>query len=581
MRILVGSMVAAGLVLLTPTTSEACGGLFCDGGPTPMPVDQTGENVVFIPDADSIEVQIQIQYMGEPQQFAWVIPVLSIPTEFAVGSELLFDNIMAASVPTYGISATADDCSLDDQNGFGTDAAGDSAGGEGTSGAGTGDPTDGGPTVVIQDKPVGAFEITVLEGGTAQELVDWLNENGYQQDEEAVPIFEEYLATNHAFVAVKLQGGATVEEIHPIALQFDHTEPCVPLKLTRIAAVDDMDVRTYFLSDARVVPRNYKHVLVNPLKIDWPNQASNYKDVIRRAVDADMANGRAWVTEYAGPSDIVSQAGLENAAWNPDAFVGIDAIAAVEVFKTQGLLLCQYDWMTDADICQGAHPMVDPILAEFVVPAGVEPNAFYLDPNAFADMIDPAVYGNGEEVAALVDERVIAPGQHAADVLQENRYLSRMYTVISPHEMIEDPMFHENPILEDIPAARTGASRLLCNGDTLWTLPDGREVYVPAGQPWPNIGGEEYWEEEIDEVPPMGAPLVLVNNTEAINGLLAAYNAQVGWDGSMGNGGAETGPGEDEDGDAAGCGCRGGAPGSALWAIGLLVGLGFLRRRRA
>jgi MYXO-CTERM domain-containing protein len=166
-------------------------------------------------------------------------------------------------------------------------------------------------------------------------------------------------------------------------------------------------------------------------------------------------------------------------------------------------------------------------------------------------------------------------------LLAENRYLTRMYTVISPHEMIEDPMFHENPILDDVPAARTGASRLLCNGDTLWTLPDGREVYVPAGQGWPNIGGDDYYEEEVDEVPPMGAPLVLVNNTEAINGLLAAYNAQAGWDGSMGNGGAETGPGEDEDGDAGGCGCRGGAPGSALWAIGLLVGLGFLRRRRS
>src|SRR5688572_3852042 len=116
---LVGSIAAiVGLTLLSPSSADAGGGLFCDGGPTPMPVDQTGETEVFVPEADAIEVQIQIQYMGEASKFAWVIPVLSIPTEFNVGSELLFDNIMAASVPTYGITNQPDDCSLDDQNGF-------------------------------------------------------------------------------------------------------------------------------------------------------------------------------------------------------------------------------------------------------------------------------------------------------------------------------------------------------------------------------------------------------------------------------------------------------------------------------
>jgi hypothetical protein len=544
-----------------------------------MPVDQTGENVVFVPDRESIEVQIQIQYEGDAEKFAWVIPVLSIPTGFEVGSELLFDNIMNASVPTYGITSQADDCSVDQDDGF--DPSGN--------GSGTGAAPDGGgdsageePTVVIKDKPVGAFEITVLEGGSAQELVDWLNENGYQQDDEAVPIFEEYLAANHAFVAIKLNGNATVDEIHPIALHFAHVEPCVPLKLTRIAAADDMDVRTYFLSDQRVVPKNFKHVLVNPLKIDWPNQATNYKDVIRRAVDADMASGRAWVTEYAGPSDIVSPSGLVSPGWNPDAFVGIDAVQAVDLFKSQGLLACEYDWMTDSDVCQGTHPMAEPLLTQFVVPAGVDPQAFYLDPTAFVDMIDPEQYGTGDELAALIDERIIAPGEHAVELLAQNPYLTRMYTVISPHEMTEDPMFHENPMLEDVAAARTATRRLLCNGDMLWTLPDGREVYVPAGAPWPDIGGEEYWEEEVDDTPAIGAPIVLVNNTAAINDLLAAYNTQVGWDGSAGNGGAESGDSDGtSDGDGSGCGCRGGGPVGALWTFALLFGIGVLRRRTA
>ena len=48
-----------------------------------------------------------------------------------------------------------------------------------------------------------------------------------------------------------------------------------------------MEVRTYFLSTGRVVPMNYRHVLVNPLKIDWSTQAGNYREVITGAVDEE------------------------------------------------------------------------------------------------------------------------------------------------------------------------------------------------------------------------------------------------------------------------------------------------------
>src|SRR3954471_14529787 len=32
------------------TDASACGGTFCDSGPNSMPVDQTGENVIFVMD---------------------------------------------------------------------------------------------------------------------------------------------------------------------------------------------------------------------------------------------------------------------------------------------------------------------------------------------------------------------------------------------------------------------------------------------------------------------------------------------------------------------------------------------------
>ena len=46
-------------------------------------------------------------------------------------------------------------------------------------------------------------------------------------------------------------------EIHPLAIRYPGIEPCIPIKLTRIAAVDDMAIRAFFLGDNRVAPTNW------------------------------------------------------------------------------------------------------------------------------------------------------------------------------------------------------------------------------------------------------------------------------------------------------------------------------------
>jgi MYXO-CTERM domain-containing protein len=574
--------LAGAVLLAAPQSAEACGGFFCDGGPQPMPVDQTGEDILFVMDEGQVEVHIRVEYEGEAENFAWIIPALSVPTDFNVSSQTLFDAIKGATVPTYGITNTADNCSMDDDF-----PNGDTAGAGGTSGAdpsGAGDTDGGGGPVVLAEEQVGAYEITVIgagEGGdvTAQEVFDWLAENDYQQDEAALPIIEEYLQENHNFIAIRLTGGADVDELHPIALRFDHPEPCVPLRLTRIAAVDDMDVRTYFLADDRVVPDTYRHVLVNALKIDWPNQASNYKEVITRAVDADGADGRAFVTEYAGASDVVPTFSLHSPSWNAQAFEGLAPEDAINTLANQGLFFCDYDWNLDQDVCFSPHPLVEPLLVEFLVPEGVDVRDFYRDPYAYSDVIDVERWGNGTVFAERLQERVIEPGANAVEILASHDYLTRMYTTISPSEMTADPMFFANPDLEEVPNIRTGTNRTLCNGDNLWTLPDGREVYVPAGDSWPNIGGDDYWEEEVQEMSTAGAPMSLVQNTAQIDEALAAYNADAGWDGVPPEPGTNVG-GQDDT-EASGCGCTtADATEGALWSSVFLFGLLGLRRRR-
>jgi MYXO-CTERM domain-containing protein len=544
---------------LIPTEADACGGLFCDAGPQPMPVDQTGEDILFVTSTPGkVEVHIRIQYDGDAEQFAWVIPVQSVPTEFAVGNEKLFENIKTATVPTYGFSTTQDTCGN-------LSGGADGAQGEGTTAPTTTSASDtaggpDGPTIFLQTQ-VGAFEITVLGEGTAQEVVDWLDMNGYQQDDEALPIIQEYLQDNHLFAAIKLTGGADVDEIHPIALQFDHPEPCVPLKLTRIAAVDDMEVRTYFLSNQRVVPMNYRHVLVNPLKIDWPNQAANYKEVITGAVDEQMADGRAFVTEYAGPTSAVQNFDIDNPAWDAAAYQGTTAVEAVQQLKDQGLVLCD-----GFEPCQATHQLLDGIVQQHIVLDGsVTLEQLYECPECYETAIDQTMW-DAAAFATMLDERIFAPAEHAVALLQQNSYLSRMYTVISPHEMTEDPMFHENPDLGDVANLRQATQTITCDGDSVWALPDGREVFVPGGETWP-LFPDLPWAEEVQETPNAGAEVILVDNTDLIDERLAQYNAEVT---------------PEEPSLVGGCGCETSPRGTAvLWSAFGLLGLLVLRRRRS
>jgi MYXO-CTERM domain-containing protein len=589
------ALAALPLSLSHVPEADACGGTFCDTGPTSMPVDQTGENILFILDGQSVEAHIQIQYDpdADADKFAWVIPMQVLP-EFSVGSEALFQNLLSGTVPTYGFNTFSESCGGDSNGG-----TGDSGDGDGDAGDGDGD-GDGDPMVVFQDI-VGAYEIAVLEGGTIEGVMTWLGDNGYQQDPAAEPILGEYLNEGFLFVALKLAMNVEVSEIHPIVLRYAGNEPCVPLRLTRIAAVDDMDVRVFFLSDARAVPTNYRHVLVNPLKIDWMTFGSNYKEVISLAVDAFEAEGNAFVTEYAGTSQAVSEAGIVGPGWDAAPFLAMQDTPELvgPELEAQGMMACVEDGL--GNITCEIHPLVEGLLAQYLpVPNGVDPGDFYSCMVCYQGLIDQVAW-NAAEFGAAIDERVVQPGLHAIELLQTWSYVTRMYTTISATEMMVDPIFHMNPDLPVVNNIRMGTRELLCNGDAVFTLPDGREVYMPDPGTWPDVGAEVMpWEEDVEQAAMVGPNQNLSDRTPLINQLLADWNQQNGWpqggDGD-GDGGGTSGDGgtidsgvegtgdagAQEDG-ASSCACSSqedSRPSSGLALFGLLgLGMGWRLRQR-
>jgi hypothetical protein len=525
---------AAALALtLAPARTQACGGTFCDaptpGGPQVMPVDQTGENILFWIDQSEggphTEAHIQIQYEGDPDRFAWVVPVMTVPEVF-VGSQAMFDNLLAATVPTVTVTTRFDgNCgaaAVSDGVGCGFAFDDDlAAGGDGFS---TGDDEGGwnDEGVEILDRGfAGAFEYVVLTGDSVTELVNWLGTNGYAQDPAAPPILQEYLEENFVFLAFKLRGRAGINEIHPIAIRYPGVEPCIPIRLTRIAAIDDMAIRAFFLGHNRVVPQNWPHVVLNRVKLDWLTLTSaGYQELVSLAIDE--AGGRAFITEYAGTDAIVATSGIHSSKWSSEAFVDIDPLEVVDELEAQDLLQCQVQG-EDAR-CSFDHPQVRPLLDRYLpVPEGLDAASFWSCLECYAALVDPIAWQTPPGFAAEFEERVAGPGSHAVGMLAEASTLTRLYTLISPHEMLEDPLFHETTSLGPVDNNIVVTRVVSCDDSPDYMdFGDGRLVALDPG-PYPEFDGMPY-AEVIERVPMMGPPQVETDNTARIDDIVDRHN---------------------------------------------------------
>jgi MYXO-CTERM domain-containing protein len=579
---------------LLPVEAAACGGTFCDQANNNMPVDQTGENILFVLAEDHTEAHIQIQYDPETdaEKFGWIVPMLGVP-EFSVGSQQLFVNLLNATVPVYGFMSQAEFCGYDESGGgwdtcSGTSGASSASGGDSAGSGGTTGTTGEVPDVLLRTT-VGAFDVVVLDGDNAGVVMDWLGDAGYYQDPAAEPILQEYLDDGYIFAAFKLTQGAGVDEIHPVTLRYPGNEPCVPIKLTRIAAQPDMDIRTFFLGSERVGPSNYHNVVVNEAQLDWPNFASNYKEVVSLAVDEEPANGHGFVTEYAGASAIVGANGLYSGEWDHTPFAELKPYLVVDELQAQGLMEC------NGGRCTYNHPLLVGLLYQFLpVPDGLEEGEFYACLECFEGLIDADAYDPLLFSDALL-ERIIEPGLHAVELLDTWPFLTRMYTTLSPEEMTEDPVFHQNGDLPEVDMTSNIATQYFpCSGSPQWWLPSGFTVPGNFQQTWPMMPAEMPYAQRIEMIPPVGAPQVEVDNSQLITMLLEALGVASEpiprdcHDSSAGGSitdsdtdeSATAGTGGIDDEGLCACRSDGRAPDPVLAGLGLLLAGGVLRRRR-
>jgi len=469
----------------------------------------------------TVTAVIEIQYQGPSEKFSWLLPISSVPkgNQIAVASNVAFQRLQQATNPQYTLTTRVEGECDADQN-FAT-----ASGGFATGGASAGPPSfpNAGGVNVEAMGVVGAFEWTVISleaslPNPADSAVKWLTANGYDVPSGAPGLIGPYLADGMYLLALRLVKGADAGSIRPLVLTYDGTKPMIPIKLTAVAANENMGVMTWVLGEAQAIPQNYNALVLNEARINWFNASLNYNDVVTAA--ANDAGGQGFVTEYAQPSanlkDLIWSSSFDESNW--------------QAFRQQPTATSDELFFNARNQYSGMDGFWDVVKKHVVVPAGV-PTDFLMSCTFCGTTIDKAAF------LAALEADMIQPMRLVQALIDAHPQITRLYTTLSAAEMTVDPLFAFNAELPPVDNRHTAERIIEC-----------APGYVQSQAPWrielPNMGGVvrggpnqiNTWPDALSAAPAnqrivrqgeTGTGKVLEDNSAKILASMTAYNASL------------------------------------------------------
>jgi hypothetical protein len=207
---------------------------------------------------DMVEkIIFQIDYAGDAEDFAWVIPVPAYPKLFSVEDEIFYELYQLTKITP--------------PSNFGC-------------GWGGGIPVPGledGGVHIWEENQVGIYQTVTLSATDPNSLIGWLNDNGYAFPSNGQEILDYYVQKNWFFVAMKIQAKEIVNNseyysgaIQPIGIMFFSDEIVYPLKISSLSAPSwGTEVLVYAFSDERVT---FPGAIEEYNAIITPNQLKGY-----------------------------------------------------------------------------------------------------------------------------------------------------------------------------------------------------------------------------------------------------------------------------------------------------------------
>lgn len=406
---------AAAAGVLVASDAGACGACVI---PATDSTVVTGHRMALSISPDQTVLWDQIQYAGDPAEFAWVLPVKK-DAYIEVASDAFFEALDAATtVQVIQPSVTCDQPMSFGGCGSSLESAADFGG----TGGGEGPQVD-----VLHRGTVGPYETVTLASDTPGALNAWFTKFNYNIDPSQQPIIDAYVAEGFDFIAIRLLPDKGVREMKPVRVVSPGASPVLPLRMVAIGTGANVAVTLFVIAEGRWEADNFKNALVPNDLVAWDfiTGKSNYGE-LRKTTLESIAKGHAWLTAYAVPgallrplqSPIPNNFGFGNIQYGSDpSGFPIDTVA--EAYLNQGISneetgglgsveiqACRDAFMTfETDIAQSGA------LVDSPCPAGVPLN----DPTC--TMVDPGEL-DARQLACggLSDLAVALVGSHPKDV---------------------------------------------------------------------------------------------------------------------------------------------------------------------
>lgn len=478
--------IGAALVCLMPTdTAWPCGGFFC----RQVPIDQAGEQIIFRQDGDMVTAVILIQYVGDADDFSWVVPVPGVP-ELSTGSDLVFAPLELATRPQFVLNREGAPCPppFFALGGFAAPLSPSAT------------VEDAGGVDVLERLAVGPFDVEVVGSDDPQALVTWLGDNGYDLTDQGAQLIPSYVAEGKNFVALKLRQDQGVGDIQPLIMRYASDTPCIPIRLTAVAAQPDMGVIVWLLGASRAVPLNYLHVTPNYTRLNWyagtQNAYASYQGLITAAMDE--AGGQGFATDYAGRD--------------------VDVLAQLPTVDALGEELTRLSAITDdaeffASLSGGfvfsPTSVLEILRRQLPLPVGDDDFIYGVASLLRETFTDAELAAARTAVVVELNDTIIDPLAETLAVFDGDPYMTRFFTTLSPEEMTLDPTFSFNPDLGDQTLVREATMAAQCTlSGGRWSLTlgpgtgrDGELVIEGTGTPPgfspPTIAQDAVWRSEM------------------------------------------------------------------------------------
>jgi MYXO-CTERM domain-containing protein len=317
--------------------AHACGGCIHGEPPPDTPPENasvvTDHRMVLVLDAASTTLYDQVEYSGNPGDFAWVLPVRG-EVVVGVGSDAFVDSLDVVTSPI--IHAPTPNCPNVNYSGYsggGGGGGGGCGGSSGDSGSGLsfGDPSSGGYVdagattddtgVTVRDREtVGPYDVVQVHGTDEGSIVGWLRSHSYVVPADIEPMLTKYVSEGFDFVAVRLHPDVGVQAMRPIRVSFPGALSSLPLRMVAAGVGNQVGLKLFVVGDGRWRTANFPSFLITPSELTWDFDLERSDYTAVRQQIADVFDGRAFALEASMDLSAGVLPPVTPDAGGPDAF---------------------------------------------------------------------------------------------------------------------------------------------------------------------------------------------------------------------------------------------------------------------